>query len=79
MVKGSIVLATEDQLSEEVGLKLAADAGLNVVQKLRRGGNGYLIKRMRNFSKHANMKELRFNCDDGKWRIAFAFDPKRTG
>lgn len=24
------------------------------------------------------MKELRFNCDDGKWRIAFAFDPKRT-
>jgi hypothetical protein len=31
-----------------------------------------------NASKHANMKELRFNCDDGKWRIAFAFDPKRT-
>jgi hypothetical protein len=29
-------------------------------------------------SKHANMKELRFNCDDGKWRIAFAFDPKRA-
>jgi hypothetical protein len=28
-------------------------------------------------SKHANMKELRFNCEDGKWRIAFAFDPKR--
>jgi hypothetical protein len=22
--------------------------------------------------------ELRFNCDDGKWRVAFAFDPKRT-
>jgi hypothetical protein len=49
VVKGSIVLATEDQLSEEVGLKLAADAGLNVVQKLRRAGNGYLKKRMRNF------------------------------
>ena len=28
-------------------------------------------------SKHANMKELRFNCEDGKWRVAFAFDPKR--
>ncbi len=28
-------------------------------------------------SKHANMKELRFNCEDGAWRIAFAFDPKR--
>jgi hypothetical protein len=31
-----------------------------------------------NASKHANMKELRFNCDDGKWRVAFAFDPQRT-
>ena len=28
-------------------------------------------------SKHANMKELRFNADDGVWRLAFAFDPKR--
>jgi hypothetical protein len=23
------------------------------------------------------MKELRFDADDGVWRIAFAFDPKR--
>lgn len=28
-------------------------------------------------SKHANMKELRFNTADGVWRAAFAFDPKR--
>jgi len=28
-------------------------------------------------SKHANMKELRFDWDGGVWRIAFAFDPKR--
>ncbi len=28
-------------------------------------------------SKHANMKELRFEADDGVWRAAFAFDPKR--
>ena len=28
-------------------------------------------------SKHANMKELRFNADDGVWRVAFAFDPTR--
>jgi hypothetical protein len=28
-------------------------------------------------SKHPNMKELRFNADDGVWRVAFAFDPKR--
>lgn len=26
-------------------------------------------------SRHANMKELRFQADDGVWRVAFAFDP----
>lgn len=30
-----------------------------------------------NGSKHANMKELRFNADNGVWRLAFAFDPSR--
>lgn len=28
-------------------------------------------------SRHANMKELRFDWDGGVWRVAFAFDPKR--
>lgn len=28
-------------------------------------------------SKHPNMKDLRFTADDGVWRVAFAFDPKR--
>ena len=28
-------------------------------------------------SKHANMKELRFDADNGVWRAAFAFDPRR--
>lgn len=28
-------------------------------------------------SKHANMKELRFNAGNGVWRVAFAFDPAR--
>jgi hypothetical protein len=28
-------------------------------------------------SRHANMKELRFDAADGIWRFAFAFDPKR--
>src|SRR5262249_40513968 len=28
-------------------------------------------------SAHANMKELRFEADDGVWRVAFAFDPTR--
>ena len=30
-----------------------------------------------NGSRHANMKELRFNAADGEWRVAFAFDAKR--
>jgi len=30
-----------------------------------------------NGSKHANMKELRFEASDGEWRAAFAFDPQR--
>jgi hypothetical protein len=29
-------------------------------------------------SKHANMKELRFDADGGVWRLAFAFDPTRS-
>jgi hypothetical protein len=28
-------------------------------------------------SKHANMKEMRFDAAGGVWRIAFAFDPRR--
>lgn len=32
-----------------------------------------------NGSRHANMKELRFNADGGVWRVAFAFDPERKG
>lgn len=28
-------------------------------------------------SRHTNMKELRFKADNGVWRVAFAFDPKR--
>jgi len=29
-------------------------------------------------SRHANLKELRFDAADGVWRVAFAFDPKRN-
>jgi hypothetical protein len=32
-----------------------------------------------NGSKYANMKELRFDAADGVWRVAFAFDTRRTG
>lgn len=30
-----------------------------------------------NGSRHANLKELRFQAADGVWRVAFAFDPER--
>ena len=30
-----------------------------------------------NGSEYATMMELRFNADDGVWRVAFAFDPDR--
>ena len=30
-----------------------------------------------NGSRHANMKELRFDAAEGVWRFAFPFDPKR--
>jgi hypothetical protein len=30
-----------------------------------------------NGSRHANMKELRFSAAGGKWRVAFAFNPRR--
>lgn len=30
-------------------------------------------------SRHTNMKELRFDADNGVWRVAFAFDPARQG
>jgi len=29
-------------------------------------------------SKHTNMKELRFDCEGGVWRVAFAFDTERA-
>jgi hypothetical protein len=29
-------------------------------------------------SRHANMRELRFDAADGAWRVAFSFDPKRN-
>jgi len=31
-----------------------------------------------NGSRHARMKELRFDAQDGVWRVAFAFDPNRN-
>lgn len=53
----SVALATEDALSEAVGLRLIGGAGndLEVVQKLRRGGSGYLRSSMRKFCELARI------------------------
>ncbi|SCX72270.1 protein of unknown function [Pseudomonas sp. NFACC32-1] len=48
-----IFLATEDELSEKVGIRLAAEAGLEVGQCLRRNGFGYLKSRVENFCRMA--------------------------
>lgn len=47
----NLALATEDELSEVVGVKLVDDAGadLAVSLKIRRNGFGYLKSKMRNF------------------------------
>ncbi|AZE15273.1 DUF4276 family protein [Pseudomonas chlororaphis] len=48
-----IFLATEDELSEKVGIRLATEAGLEIGQCLRRNGFGYLKSRVANFCQMA--------------------------
>src|SRR5712691_985273 len=61
-------------LAAEVRIELLAQA--RVIERF-----GPTIGRSRvdtlNGSKHANMKELRFDAGGGVWRVAFAFDPRR--
>jgi hypothetical protein len=63
-----------DGLDEDVQNELLAQLHL-----LRAFGPGLGRPRVDtlNGSRHANMKELRFDAADGVWRVAFAFDPKR--
>jgi hypothetical protein len=69
-------LAEYDEFSAEVQdelqaiIKLLAEFG----PQLKRPGADTL-----NGSKHANMKELRFDADKGVWRVAYAFDSDRRG
>lgn len=64
-----------DALSEEVQNELLANANLleTFGPQLGRPHVDTL-----NGSQHANMKELRFNAAGGVWRVAFAFDPRRS-
>ena len=63
-----------DRMSEEVQDRLFAHAGLlaRIGPTLGRPHADTLTG-----SRHANMKELRFDAAGGVWRVAFAFDPKR--
>ena len=63
-------LAFDEELQDELlaHAKLLGEFGPNLGRPTVDGLKG---------SKHANMKELRFDWDGGVWRVAFAFDPKR--
>jgi hypothetical protein len=63
-----------DRLSESVQDEIAA-----LVEKMKVVGP--VMKRPASDtlagSAYANMKELRFDADNGVWRVAYAFDPER--
>ena len=63
-----------DELGEAVQDELLAMVELLKVAgpQMRRPGTDTLKA-----SKHANMKELRFDAAGGVWRVAYAFDPNR--
>lgn len=63
-----IVLATEDEISECVGRQLAAEAGLEVGQALRKGGNGYLRSRINNFCEMAARQPVLLITDLDQFR-----------
>lgn len=62
--------ALEEALQDELlaHAKLLGEFGPNLGRPTVDGLKG---------SKHASMKELRFDGGGGVWRVAFAFDPKR--
>jgi hypothetical protein len=61
-------------LDPEVRIELFAQARL--IQQFGPRANRPRVDTLKG-SKHANMKELRFDAAGGVWRVAFAFDPKR--
>jgi hypothetical protein len=61
-------------------LPFAVQDRLGVLVKLLQSAGPQLARPMADTlcgSKHANMKELRFDAGDGVWRVAYAFDPVR--
>ena len=64
-----VALATEDELSEAVGVRLLAEhrETLEVGLLLRRGGNGYLRSRLANFCQMARLNPMLVITDLDKW------------
>lgn len=61
-------------LSAEVRVELLAQA--RIVEMFGPAARRPRVDTL-NGSKHANMKELRFDAGGGVWRVAFARDPER--
>lgn len=66
--------AEVDDLSKEVRIELLASVQLLEIYGPTLGRPAVDTL---NGAKMKNLKELRFKADDGVWRFAFAFDPKR--
>jgi len=49
-----ITLATEDELSEAIGLRLIAEVGVHEIHPIRKNGNGYLRSKMQNWRQLAS-------------------------
>ena len=62
-------------LTAEVRVELLAQA--RIIERFGPTANRPRVDTL-NGSKHANMKELRFDADGGVWRVAFALDPERN-
>lgn len=54
----SIAIATEDELSEQVAVRLTEDVGLVASIKLRKNGNGYLRSSMHKFAAMADQQPV---------------------
>jgi hypothetical protein len=66
-----IVLATEDELSEQVGMRLADEVGLEVALSLGKKGNGYLRKSIPNFCQMARQQPVVIIADLDRRPCAF--------
>ncbi|WP_076605926.1 DUF4276 family protein [Burkholderia metallica] len=53
-----LVIATEDEVSEQIGKRLAQEAGLEVGLCVGKQGNGYLRKRIPNFCQMADQQPV---------------------